>query len=67
MSKINKLFIECESRNLHVCIVWQSITGYCVEIYSGYKKNYVGHFFSDSHLSAKEAAKEGLKYLKSKN
>ena len=63
-TKTQKLLDLCHSRNLHCSISWQRVTGYSVEIYTGYKSDYSNLFFTDGHTKPKKAVKEALKFIK---
>lgn len=63
MSKIKQLMDECESRNLHCSITYQTINDYSVEIYRSANPGYDIVFYSDGHLTLKKAVKKGLKYI----
>ncbi len=64
--KVKDLYIQCQSFNYHVCLSWQSITEHSIEIYKGYKENYVQIYYSDGYLTLEEAVKKGLKFMKKK-
>ena len=39
---LKKLEDLCLARDWNFCVSWQRITGYTIEIYTGYVKNYNG-------------------------
>ncbi len=65
--KVEDLYDECRNCNYHVSLTWQRITNYSVEIYKGYQRDYVKIYYSDGHVTLKEAIKKGLKFMRRKN
>lgn len=65
MSKAKKLMIECKQYCLNCSITYQRVNDFSVEIYRKYDpQKEPPLFYSDGHLSMKEAAKQGHKWLK---
>ncbi|WP_320034818.1 hypothetical protein [Halarcobacter sp.] len=58
-----KLFSECLSRDWSVSLIWQRMTNWSVEIYTGYEVNYNKKFFTSGHIHRAEATKEALRFL----
>ncbi len=65
MSKTKELFDLCLSEDINVSLTRQRITGWSVEIYTGYKSSYKSLFYTDGHTSRKSAVKKALKFMKS--
>lgn len=65
MNNFNKLTELCQSRCFNLSLTWQKMTGWSVEIYTGYMKSYEKKFYTDGHTNKKEAIKKAIKYMKS--
>lgn len=65
MSKLDELISLCQSRCFNFSLTWQKNTDWSVEIYVGYSQNsYEKKFYTDGHISKKDAIKKAIKYMK---
>ncbi|WP_372472704.1 hypothetical protein AB4865_07735 [Capnocytophaga sp. ARDL2] len=59
---LKKLEDLCIARNWNFCVCWQRMTGYTIEIYTGYVQSYKGIYY-DEASSLYKAIKKGVQFI----